>query len=311
MMKVIIPAAGVGNRLRPLTITKPKPLLPVADKPIIGHILDRVFRLEVDEITIIIGHRGEQLENYIVDNYPAIFKFVEQEEPKGLGHAIELGLEERDKPVLIILGDTILDLDFARFINHRENVIGVMEVENPRLYGIVETEGDKVKQVVEKPEHSQSNLGIAGIYLIQHEFLLKQAIRQLFEKEIMTKDEYQLTDALQVLLEWDEPIVVEKIQTCYDCGTRETLLDTNRHLLEKLPAPGVKYPKSVIIPPVFIHPGAVIIRSIIGPYVSIGQGVTVEESLLKDMIIDENSTVRRTNLSKSIIGENTELTGIG
>ncbi len=310
-MKVIIPAAGVGNRLRPLTITKPKPLLPVANKPIIGHILDRVFRLEVDEITIIIGHHGEQLENYIVDNYPAIVKFVEQEEPKGLGHAIELGLEERDKPVLIILGDTILDLDFARFIGHRENVIGVMEVENSRLYGIVETEGYQVKQVIEKPEHSQSNLGIAGIYLIQHEFLLKKAIRQLFEKEITTKNEYQLTDALQVLLEWNEPIVVEKIQTCYDCGTRETLLDTNRHLLEKLAPPRVKYPESVIIPPVFIHPGAVIIRSIIGPYVSIGQGVTVEESLLQDMIIDENSTVRRTNLSKSIIGGNTELTGIG
>jgi len=310
-MKVIIPAAGIGNRLRPLTITKPKPLLPVANKPIIGHILDRVFRLEVEEITIIIGHHGEQLKNYISDNYPAIINFIEQEEPKGLGHAVELGLEESDRPVLIILGDTILDLDFAHFISHRENVIGVMEVENPRLYGIVETEGDQVKQVIEKPEHSPSNLGIAGIYLIQHEFLLKKAIRQLFEKEIKTKDEYQLTDALQVLLEWNEPIVVEKIQTCYDCGTRETLLDTNRHLLEKLPVPGAKYPESVIIPPVFIHPEAVIIRSIIGPYVSIGQGVTVEESLLQDMIIDENSTVRRTNLSKSIIGENTELTGIG
>lgn len=310
-MKVIIPAAGVGNRLRPFTITKPKALLPVADKPIIGHILDRVFRLEVDEITLIIGHHGEQLRSYVADNYPAIVKFVEQEELKGLGHAVELGLEEFNRPVLIILGDTILELDFPRFIRHRENVIGVMEVENPQLFGIAETKGIRVTQVIEKPEHSSSNLGIAGIYLIQHECLLKKAIRYLFENEIKTKGEYQLTDALQVLLEWNEPMVVEKIQACYDCGTRETLLDTNRHLLNNFTAPESEYPDSVIIPPVFIHPEAKIVRSIIGPYVSIGQGVTVEESLLQDMIIDENSIVRRTNLSKSIIGENTELTGIG
>jgi glucose-1-phosphate thymidylyltransferase len=310
-MKVIIPAAGIGKRLRPLTLTKPKPLLPVADKPIIGHILDRVCRLEVDEITLIIGHRGEQIKNYVTGNYPASFKFVEQRKPKGLGHAIELGLEERDKPVLIILGDTIIELDLPHFIRHRESVIGVMEVENPRSYGIAVTEGNQVKQVVEKPEHSASNLGIAGIYLIQHEFLLKKAIRQLYAKEIKTKGEYQLTDALQVLLEWNEPMVVEKIQTCYDCGTRETLLDTNRHLLSRLAAPVAEYPESVIILPVFIHPDAEIIRSKIGPYVSVGQGVTVEESLLQDMIIDENSVVRRSNLSKRIIGENSELTGIG
>ena len=235
-MKVIIPAAGVGNRLRPLTITKPKPLLPVADKPIIGHILDRVLRLEVDEITIIIGHHGEQLKNYVGDNYPAIVKFVEQEGPKGLGHAVELGLEECDQPVLIILGDTILDLDFARFVNHRENVIGVIEVENPRLYGIAETDGYQVKRVVEKPEHSQSNLGIAGIYLIQHELLLKKAIRQLFEKEIKTRGEYQLTDALQVLLEWNEPMVVEKIQACYDCCLLYTSPSPRDGLLSRMPS---------------------------------------------------------------------------
>ena len=309
-MKAVIPAAGIGKRLQPLTLTRPKVLIPVAGKPILGHILDKLIQSGIDEITLIVGYKGAMVIEYVRNNYPIQVNFVDQKERKGLGHAVEMGLVDHDEPVLIILGDTILDLDFNHFVKSKKNIIGVMEVDDPRRFGIAELEDGRVKRLIEKPEHSVSNLAIAGIYLLQHENLLKKAIRNIIDNNITTKGEYQLTDALQVLLNWNEEMIVETIHACYDCGTRETLLNTNRHLLNHSMLKNPSFKNTIIVPPVYIHSEASVTDSVIGPYVSIAQGAVVERSILEDTIIDETSHVRNAVLKNSLIGQAAEVNGM-
>ncbi|MCK4447069.1 MAG: nucleotidyltransferase family protein, partial [Candidatus Marinimicrobia bacterium] len=137
-MKAIIPAAGIGERLRPLTLTRPKVLLPVAEKPILGHILDRIIESGIEDVTLIVGYMGDQVIEYVKNHYDLNLDFVEQKERKGLGHAVWKGLNSSNEPVLILLGDTILDLNYYKFAQSQYNIIGVMTVEDPRRFGIVE-----------------------------------------------------------------------------------------------------------------------------------------------------------------------------
>ena len=152
-MKAVIPAAGIGERLRPLTLTRPKVLLPVAGKPILGHILDRIVESGIKDVTIVVGYMGNQVIKYVRNHYNLNFDFVEQKKRRGLGHAVLQGLDSSDEPVLILLGDTILDLNFYKFAQSRYNVIGVMTVEDPRRFGIVEVKDEWVTKLVEKPEN--------------------------------------------------------------------------------------------------------------------------------------------------------------
>ena len=309
-MKAIIPAAGIGERLRPLTLTRPKVLLPVAEKPILGHILDRIVESGIEDVTLIVGYMGDQVIEYVKNHYDLNLDFVEQKERKGLGHAVWKGLNSSNEPVLILLGDTILDLNYYKFAQSQYNIIGVMTVEDPRRFGIVEVKDGWVSKLVEKPENPLSNLAIAGIYLLQSQERLKKAIEYIIENDITTKGEYQLTDALQVMLSWNDRMKTENIEACYDCGTRETLLETNRHLLEKIDYKANKYPNSVIIPPVYIHPKADIRKSIVGPYVSIGKGVTICDSVIEDSIISDGANLKNVCLKNSLLGSKSSIHGM-
>ena len=310
-MKAVIPAAGIGKRLQPLTLTRPKVLLPVAGKPIIGHILDKLIQSGIDEIVLIVGYKGDMVTEYVRKHYPVNVRFVEQKERKGLGHAVGMGLEDIDEPVLIILGDTILDLDFDHFVKSRENIIGVMEVADPRRFGIVELNGNRVKRLVEKPREYIGNQAIAGIYLLQHENILKNAIQHIVDHNIKTKNEYQLTDALQVMLERQQEMTVETINACFDCGTRETLLETNRILLEKTIRQRYSFKNTVIVPPVYIGRGVRIENSVVGPYVSVAAKTTLFQSIVEDTIIDEGSMIHTAILKNSLIGQSSRVTGLG
>jgi len=308
-MKAIIPAAGIGERLRPLTLTRPKVLLPVAEKPILGHILDRIIESGIEDVTLIVGYMGDQVIEYVKNHYDLNLDFVEQKERKGLGHAVWKGLNSSNEPVLILLGDTILDLNYYKFAQSLYNIIGVMTVEDPRRFGIVEVKDGWVVKLVEKPEKPLSNLAIAGIYLLQSQERLKKAIEYIIENDITTRGEYQLTDALQVMLSWNDRMKTENIEACYDCGTRKTLLETNRHLLEKIDYKVNKYPNSVIIPPVYIHPKADIRKSIVGPYVSIGDGVTICDSVIEDSIISDGANLKNVCLRNSLLGSKSSIHG--
>jgi len=308
-LKAIIPAAGVGERLRPLTLTKPKVLLPVAGKPIIGHIYDRLALTGIRDVSVIIGYFGEQVREYSTHNYDFNFTFIDQTERKGLGHAVGLGLSAVEEPVLIILGDVILELDFKTLSQRTDNLIGVVPVDDPRRFGIVELEGEIVSRLVEKPQTSLSNLGIAGVYLIQNGGMLKKAIDHIIAQGITTKNEYQLTDALQVMVEWGEKFKVIDIEHCLDCGTRQTLIETNAYLLNKNQQQPPTVPGSVIIPPVFIDPRAVIKRSIVGPNVHLGKDASVKNSLISNSIVSEGAILSDVVLDQSLIGQMSEVSG--
>ena len=184
MMKVIIPAAGSGSRLRPHTYTVPKSLLQVAGKPIIGHILDRVISWGGDRIVMIVGHLRKQLEEYVRDNYRFEAEFREQERNLGLGHAVMTGLDPEDRELLVVLGDTIIETDLEPVISRGTTAIGVREVDDPRRFGVVVVEGGRVTRLVEKPPEPPSNLAIVGIYYFRDASRLSKAIAEVIERKI-------------------------------------------------------------------------------------------------------------------------------
>ena len=316
-LRVVIPVAGVGTRLRPHTHTRPKVLVHVAGKPMLGHILDELKRYDIEEITLVIGHLGDQVIQYVTETYPYKFRFIWQKEAKGLGHAIWLtaeGYREAEGPLMIILGDTLFDADFASVVHSSDNWIGVREVEDPRRFGVAVLEGGMIKAMVEKPPDPPSNLAMVGIYAVQKPADLYGALDEIIERNVTTQGEIQLTDALQLMLERGTPFKPLVIDEWYDCGKRETLLDTNRRLLarfnEKDGAPEPeRFPGCVIRPPVAIEQDAVIENSIIGPNVSVGAGSTIRNSLVEDSIISADAEVADCLLRESIIADNAKVNG--
>jgi len=301
-MKVIIPAAGIGSRLRPHTHTIPKSLLHVAGKPILGHILDRVSRLNPEEVIIVTGFLGEMVQEYVSGNYSLNLRFVEQDELHGLGFAVHLALEAiTDDPVLIILGDTIVETDISGMIAAGDNVLGLMQVEDPSRFGIAEVEDDWVVSLVEKPSEPTSDLALIGLYYISDSARLKAHLRQMIEKDIRTRGEYQLTDALQGMIKDGVRFRAYAVDGWFDCGKRETLIATNRHLLETL-SPTHSVDGSIIIPPTYISPTATIEASVIGPHVSISDRAVIKNSIIKNSIIGYEAEVRNALLTDSLIG---------
>ena len=308
-MRAIIPVAGVGSRLRPHTYTVPKVLLNVAGKPIIGHILDKVIENGFTEATIIIGYLGDKIKEYVLKNYAIKVDFVEQEERLGLGHAIYLSRHTISRqPILIILGDTIFDVNLTSMMASEYTALGVKEVEDPRRFGVAETENGFIKRLVEKPETPASNLAVVGLYFIRQPQILIECLKELIKANTRTKGEFQLTDALHMMIERGEKMKTFAVDGWFDCGKPETLLSTNRHLLNtyRQPAP---IESVVIRPPVFISPKAVVKNSIIGPFSTVAEGANVENSVVENSIISEDAMVVDALLRDSIVGSNAIVRG--
>ncbi len=309
-MKAIIPVAGVGTRLRPHTYTVPKVLLNVAGKPIIGHILDSLRDAGISEATIIIGYLGDRIKEYVTTVYTDFrFTFIEQEEQLGLGHAIYISHQTfGDEPVLIILGDTIFDVNLSKMIHSQYSEIGVKYVEEPRRFGVVELENDFITTMVEKPEQPKSNLAIVGLYFIQHPKLLAECLETMISNNIRTKGEFQLTDALQMMIAKGEKMRAFPIEGWYDCGKPETLLSTNHFLLTKQNNVPQRN-SSVILPPSFIAEDASVTTSIIGPNVTIANKAVVNNSIIRNSIISEGAVVENALIEDSIVGNNAVVRG--
>jgi glucose-1-phosphate thymidylyltransferase len=308
-MRAIIPVAGVGSRLRPHTYTVPKVLLNVGGKPIIGHILDKIIENGFTEATIIIGYLGEMIKEYVLKHYPIRVDFVEQEERLGLGHAIYLSRHtfSRD-PILIILGDTIFDVDLKSMVASAQTALGVKKVDDPRRFGVAETSDGWITKLIEKPENPTSNLAIVGLYYIKHPQMLVECLKEMVKTNTRTKGEFQLTDALQMMIERGEKMKTFNVEGWYDCGKPETLLSTNQHLLNNLPSPSA-IEGVVILPPVFVSPEATVRNSIIGPFATIAEGSTVENSIIRNSIISEGASVSEALLQDSIVGSNAVVRG--
>ncbi|MBN1755927.1 NTP transferase domain-containing protein [bacterium] len=303
-MNIVIPVAGFGTRLRPLTFTKPKVLLPVAGKPIIAHILDKTLKLQVNHYSFIIGFMGDRIQDFIESRYSFKAQFIEQTELLGLGHAIWLALKElpNQEATLIILGDTIIDTDWDQILHSEYNILCTMDVEDPRRFGVVEEKGGLITGLEEKPEHPKSNKIIAGVYYIKEPQRLKEAMDKIIGNDQRTRGEYQLTDGLREMLQSGQKFRSLPLKYWYDCGKPETLLETNRELL-KLSSSQEHLPSNLINPPVSIAPGCNISNSILGPYVSIGENCSIENSIIRDCIIDKGCKITNACLQDSILGE--------
>ena len=294
-MKAIIPVAGYGTRLKPHTERYQKTLLPIAGKPALDFILEPLFDSGINEFVFIVGHLKEQVIDHM-KKYDGKFSFIEQKKRLGLGHAVLTGLKNTNKPVLVQLGDTIFNLDYNEFCSSTDNVIGVDEVDDPSRFGIVELKDGKVINFFEKHPNPPSNLAITGLYYFNDEGKLKSAIEEIIKSNIKTNNEYQITDALQLMLKKGEEFSVFPTPNYYDVGVPETLLYSNRKLLS---SHHKDFPSSKIIEPVYISDNCKIDNSIIGPYVTIMNNCDIYNSKIEDSIILEDSNIA----DKQIIGK--------
>ena len=307
-MKIVIPAAGQGTRLRPHTHTIPKVMLPVAGKPIIGHILADVAPLEPTEVRLVVGYQGERVERYAREAFPELpIRIVWQEEQLGLGHAVLQGLDADDhEPVLVVLGDTVFEVDYRAITAHRDHVLGVRRVPDPQRFGIVELDGDgRIVRLVEKPADPPSDLALVGLYWLTDGGALHAAITGLVDSGTRTRGEFQLTDALQSMIDAGGRFLPFEIHDWFDCGKPETLLETNRQLLDRrggTPATPDRWSRAAVVPPVHLAEGCVIENAVVGPHVSLARGATIRDAVVRDSIIAEGATVEGLVLERSIIG---------
>ncbi len=308
-MKAIIPLAGAGTRLRPLTYSKPKALLRVGAKPIISHIIDSLLTIGCNNLVLIISSEGGSIPLFVKEHYPNVgVETVIQENKLGLGHAVSLAKQKaRDTELVIVYGDTIIDGDISGIVDTSvDGVIAVKEVEKPERFGVVNVKNGIINRFVEKPPVSVSNLAIIGFNYFKNSAVLFECLNEIMEKNKKTRGEYQLTDAFQLMVERGLKMKPYVVEGWFDAGTPETLLDTNRYMLQK-EGNCESLPGSIIIPPVFIPEDARISNSIIGPNVSVGNSAFIEKSIISDSIIGGEARVVNACLSNSLIGDNAEV----
>jgi len=309
-MKVIIPLAGTGKRMRPQTWSKPKPMLNVAGKPILGHVLDKLLPLNADEFVFIVGWLGEQIKEYVGDNYCLKAHYVVQEELKGQAHAIHLARKYVTGPCVIVFVDTLFEADLSG-IEQRDvdGILYVQEVEDPRRFGVVIEQDGRVVRLVEKPDTFEHRKAVIGLYYVRDGEWLMRAIDQLLREDIQTKGEYYLADAFQIMIDQGAKFVAEPVPVWEDCGKPETLLHTNRYLLDHGYAQEVPVRNAVLVPPVYIAKSAVIENSVIGPYVTVCDDAHISGSIIREAIVEAGSVVENMTLEASLIGRSATIKG--
>ena len=309
-MRAVIPVAGFGTRLKPHTYSLPKVLLNVGGKPILGHILDELLDENITKATFIIGYLGDAIKKYVAETYPEISAdYVQQKEMLGLGHAIYTAIPTFDEEeIFIILGDTVFDVDLKSVFQNKKTSLGVKQVEDPRRFGVALVQNGLIQKLIEKPQEHVSNLALVGLYYIANSTLLKESLNHIIENDIKTSGEYQLTDALQVMIDKGENVTTFPVDGWYDCGKPETLLSTNKFLLSKNGS-NRQIENVVINDPVFISESAIVKNSIIGPYTTIAANCEITDAIIKNSIISPKAKVQTTILENSIIGSSAVIKG--
>lgn len=319
-MNIIIPMAGKGTRLRPHTLTVPKPLIPVAGKPIIQRLVEdlaHAYDGPIDEIAFIIGDFGPDIEREltgIAEGLGAKGKIYYQEKALGVGHAIYCAWESLQGPCMIAFADTLFKADFS-FDNGEDGTIWVQKVKDPSSFGVVKLDArGYITEFVEKPSTFVSDLAIVGIYYFREGEKLRAALHQIITQEIKEKNEFQLTTALELLKNNGLRFTTGEIEEWLDCGNKDAILFSNERMLEfhrdnGLVAPNAVIENSVIIPPCFIGNNAVIRNAVIGPYVSVGHNSTVENTVITNSIIQNKSQIKNALLENSMVGNASRFVG--
>ncbi len=322
-MKIIVPMAGMGKRMRPHTLTVPKPLLPVAGKPIVQRLVEDIAKVclePVEEIAFIIGSSfGAEVEKSLVavaEKLGAKGKIFYQDEALGTAHAIYCAESSLSGKVVVAFADTLFKADF-KLESEKEGIIWVQKIEDPRAFGVVKVDAfNVITDFIEKPEEFVSDLAIIGIYYFKDGANLKKEIKHLLDNDIRDKGEYQLTSALENMKRKGLKFSPGKVTEWLDCGNKDATVYTNQRILEfvhrseKLISSGLKNLNSTIIEPCFIGEHVTLINSTVGPHVSIGKNSFVENSVVRNTIIQENTKIYKSNIVNSMIGNHAQIAGL-
>ncbi len=319
-MKIIIPMAGIGKRMRPHTLTIPKPLIPIAGKAIAQRLVEDLIKAiekPVEEIAFIIGDFGKEVEESLLSiatNLNTKGTTYYQHEPLGTAHAVFCAKPSLSGEIVVAFADTLFRTN-KMLTNNSDAIIWVKEVENPSQFGVVKTTNELViTDFIEKPKLPVSNLAIVGIYYFKEGEKLLHEINSIIENNIVVNGEYQLTDALQSMKNKGYSLKANLIDEWFDCGNKDATLDTNKRILElsineELILKTSKIVNSVVIPPCFVDDSVVIENSVIGPYVSVGKETVVKNCIIKESIIQRFSHVENLILNRSIVGNNSDIIG--
>jgi len=312
-MKVIVPLAGKGTRLLPLTKRVPKPLVRVAGRPVMDYVMDAVQGLDVDELIVITGHLKDVVERYIVERYDVKATFVEQKTLDGTAGAINLARPYVDRPVLIIFVDTVFEADLS-LINRvdADGIIWAKEVVDYQRFGVIVTDaGGYMTRIVEKPSTPVSRLANIGLQYIRDWKSLFDGIAHTLAQPPGKGGEYYLTDAFQYMVDRGRRLLTAPVAGWYDCGKVDTLLETNQHLLEhgRARIPAGPCPRCTIVPPVYIEDGVTMHDATVGPNVSIEAGSFVADSTITNSILGRNVRVVRGTVQDSLVGDDQKIEG--
>lgn len=314
-MKAIIPVAGAGTKLRPHTYTQPKALIPLAGKTILSIIVDQLVEAGVHEFIFIIGYLGDKIQDFVKEKYPHLeTHFIHQNERLGLGHAVLLSRNiVQEDEMIIVLGDSICEYDVRAVLSSTHSLLCVKRVDDPREFGVAEiNEEGVITKVVEKPQIPKSNMALVGIYRIRESSVLFECLENNLQHNITSYGEFNLTDAIECMIGKGAFIKSYKVLNWFDCGKKESLLESNATLLRKMGhtiAEDHQFENTIIVAPVSIAAGCDISNSIIGPNVAIGESVTINDSIIKDSIIGAFSDLKDIVLTHSLIGSDTEVRG--
>ncbi|MBL7828559.1 MAG: NTP transferase domain-containing protein [Saprospiraceae bacterium] len=312
--------AGRGTRLRPHTLTVPKPLIPVAGKPIIQRLVEDLaasYSGEIEEIAYIVGDFGPEVEKELIriaDALGARGKLYHQEKALGVGHAIACASDSLNGKCMIAFADTLFKADFS-FDNREDGVIWTQKVDDPSAFGVVKLNGSGIiTEFVEKPKDFVSDQAIVGIYYFREAEKLRDALQHIIEENIREKNEFQITTALELLKNQGVQFKTAAVDEWLDCGNKENILHSNARMLEfhkdePLVAPNARLVNTVIIPPCFIGENAAIQNSVLGPYVSVGSNSSVESAVISNSIIQNGSTIKNAVLESSMVGNSSRYVG--
>jgi len=314
-MKAIIPVAGAGTKLRPHTYTQPKALIPIAGKTVLAIILEQLQEAGIHDFVFVLGYLGDKIQDYVKDTFPGInAEFVYQNERLGLGHAVSLTKENiKNEEIIIVLGDTVCEYDVKSVVDAPQSVLGIKRVDDPRSFGVAEMDEEgKILKVVEKPQIPKSNMALVGIYKIKESSVLFNCLESNMKNGATSHDEFNLTDALECMIEKGISFHSFKVLNWFDCGNKESLLESNATLLKKFGnsvSEEHQFDNVIIVPPVSIGKNCEIKNSIIGPNVSIGDHTTIDSSIIKESIIGSYADLVDIVLEDSLIGSDTEVKG--
>lgn len=314
-MKIIVPMAGRGSRLRPHTLTVPKPLIPIAGKPIVHRLVEDiagVLNQDIEEIAFII-HKdfGKQVEKDLIaiaEKLGAKGTICYQNEALGTAHAIMCAKDSMSGPIVVAYADTLFRADFT-LDTTADSVIWVKQVDDPSAFGVVQLDGDRIVDFVEKPKEFVSDLAIIGIYYFKSGETLREELQYLLDNDIVKGGEYQLTDALENMKRKGLKFVPGKVDEWMDCGNKNVTVETNTRMLQFLQQDGEKLVSdsaitegSTIIAPCFIGEGVVLKNATVGPNVSLGKGSRVENATMTNSLVQEHSVIRNARLDNAMIG---------